>query len=711
MAEFEKYINNLEKEFEKNKFDNMSKASADEKLLYLYSYYHYFNGDNSKFLDIIQGNVINTHASDRIAGIYLDADSDLVDVDAIIVKYIKEKEDFNFPIELKALKDAENILLKTIKHQQCRKELADIISDEEYKFSSQRPLKIRLVTNYVPTAAKRRTIINALNALKPEQDYVSFHISFGLDIEYEILEIENPKEYVDDAVIRIDSKQNIVLYGTEKSLLVNISAKSLQGLYELYGYRGLFAQNLRYYVKNTKIDDNIINSITEKPDLFWYLNNGVIIICDDYIIDDNEILLSNFSIINGGQTTKLIGEADFDKDFYLQCKIIKNKYFEEEDKIAFIALVAEASNTQKPIKEKDLIANKPEQRMLKKQLAEAGIYCQIKRGEKVNKKIYPAAWQNTTNEELGQFLLSFVYQKPGIARSNKASICGNKERYNLIFEKKYNSAFLADLLKLKAFYKLWMNDIKKHDEGSDEFKVGLVNNGMFFTVAIIGVLCKLYYHEDYIDEINSSVISDQKIEVVSQHDIDHGFLNNSLDEEDFFSLFDLCYSYFYRPGYEFLKSFKGSYNNYSNFTKVDNNYKTYVFRQVCAVCMSGFPERIKTRLDGFFVKASEEELKKDKTLLSQYINVVSSSIGSDPGLSNDVVADIKEALQAYRTKTYKRRRIKAYEVFKNVACDRISQYAPTNIDDLRSLKCLSEYQLEMFGEDIVDVVSNVVNNR
>ena len=189
----------------------------------------------------------------------------------------------------------------------------------------------------------------------------------------------------------------------------NRKIKSLKSIYDLYGYRGLFSQNLRYYVKNAKVDDNVISSIQEHPDNFWYFNNGIILICDSYSTSGKMITLKKFSIINGGQTTKIIGETDFEKDFYIQCKVIKNKYIEEDDRLEFISNVAEASNTQKPIKDKDLIANRTEQRRLKKQLAASGVYCQIKRGEKVNKKLYPAAWQNTTNEELGQFILSFTF--------------------------------------------------------------------------------------------------------------------------------------------------------------------------------------------------------------------------------------------------------------------------------------------------------------
>lgn len=522
MSDMDKYINNMVSEFKRLSFDEVENCSGNEKLLYLYAYYHYCNADSSKISDIIQGNIFQSEATDHITGIYIDQDSDKGDVDAVIALY-SENNAFDFPAILKMFKDAEAAICSAQERKSSvRKELGTILSDDDYKISGTKPLKIRLITNHNPkTVGNKRSITNALQAMKPEHDYVTYHISFGLDIEYEIMEIENPKEYVDEAVIQLDAPNNYMCFGAEGSLIVNISAMSLKNLYEQYGYRGLFAQNLRYYVKNAKIDGNIIESIQEHPENFWYYNNGVILICDDYIVEGNQILVQNFSIINGGQTTKLVGETEFQKDFFIQCKIIKNKYESEDDRLEFISNVAEATNTQKPIKDKDLIANRIEQRLLKKQLADAGVYCQIKRGEKVNKKLYPAAWQNTTNEELGQFLLSFVYQKPGTARGSKASICGNRERYDLLFNKKYNSGFLGDLLKIKAFYKLWANQVKKNDDGSDPYKVGLVNNGMFFMTSIIGVVCKIYYRRNLINQITTSVMSEQKLEVVAQHDIDH----------------------------------------------------------------------------------------------------------------------------------------------------------------------------------------------
>lgn len=711
MSDMDKYINNLVSEFKRLSYEEVEECSGSEKLLYLYAYYHYFNADSSKLSDIIQGNIYQPDAPDRVTGIYLDQDSDNGDVDAIIAVY-SDDNSFDFPAILKLYKDAESAVCAVQEHKSIvRKEMSAILRDEEYKISNSRPLKIRLITNHNPkTAVSKRAITKAIQTMKPEHDFVTYHISFGLDIEYEVMEIENPKEYVDEAVIKLDAPDNYLRFGTEESLIVNISAFSLKKLYEQYGYRGLFAQNLRYYVKNAKIDGNIIESIQEHPENFWYYNNGVILICDDYFIEGDTLRVKMFSIINGGQTTKLVGETDFAQDFSIQCKIIKNKYESTDDRLEFIANVAEATNTQKPIKDKDLIANRIEQRLLKKQLAEAGIYCQIKRGEKVNKKLYPAAWQNTTNEELGQFLLSFVYQKPGTARGSKASICGNKERYHLLFSKKYNSGFLGDLLKIKAFYKLWANHIKKTDDGSDPYKVGLVNNGMFFMTAIIGVVCKIYYRQSIISQITSSVMSEQKLEVVSQHDIDHPIFQCGLEKkEQYFALFEYCYVRFYRPGYEFLKTFKEKHNNYSNFTKVNNNYTTYIFRQIEFEYRHGIPAKDLELLESILYAASDEDIFRNGTLLEKYVNVVFVDAASENNIPENVSSEIKDALIAYRTKKYKLKRIKAYEVFKNASCDRIAKFVPTTLEELKALRCLDEAQITLYGQDIVDIVSQVLS--
>ena len=68
----------------------------------------------------------------------------------------------------------------------------------------------------------------------------------------------------------------------------------------------------------------------------------------------------DFSIVNGGQTTVLIGDhLNGQKDIAIPCKIIK------DENIEFLSQVAKASNSQKAISCVDVYANNPEQKHLK----------------------------------------------------------------------------------------------------------------------------------------------------------------------------------------------------------------------------------------------------------------------------------------------------------------------------------------------------------
>lgn len=699
-----------------NMVEEMKSASIDvnnytmnEKLLFLYAYYHYCHADNSRFEDVVNGDVFCWDSLDHIAGIFEDEEADERTVDFIISIFTEE---FDFPAVFKQYKEAELAAVSLRERKKdVRKAIVDCVGKSDISLDNETQIRIILITNYAPKkAAEKKAILNALSTMRSEYENVSYDISFAYDLEYEVLEIENPKEYVDSAEITIDRENNYAVYGEEESLIVNISARSLKWLYELYSYRGLFSQNLRYYVKNAKVDNNIVDTIINKGNTFWYYNNGVILICDDYQVKGKSIVLKNFSIINGGQTTKLIGETEFNTDFYLQCKIIKNKYRDDDERIDFIADVAEASNTQKPIKSKDLIANKPEQRRLKKQLAEVGIYCQIKRGEKVNKKLYPQAWQNTTNEELGQFILSFVYQLPGAARGAKATITGNAERYNLIFSKKYDSYLLADLLRIKMYYKQWTNYIKKRNDSSDSFKNGLVGNGMFFMTSIIGAVYKIYFHEGYREYLRSASITEQKMDVLSQHDIAHRIFKKDLDyKTGLFELFEFCYSHYYRPGYEFFFSFKGK-NDYSNFTKINKNYAVYVIKQIEFQMINIFTDEARDVFDKIFYTPTDIEREMDRNLLNEFSNVLVAEINIQKAqLVGEIEAEsIREKLIEFRSRKCREEKKKAFEIFTSIAADRISKYAPVSLDELKILKCLNADQRQEYGLEIVAIIKETM---
>lgn len=100
---------------------------------------------------------------------------------------------------------------------------------------------------------------------------------------------------------------------------------------------------------------------------------------------------------------------------------------------------------------------------------------------------------------------------------------------------------------------------------------------------------------------------------------------------------------------------------------------------------------------------------RDEALLEKYVNVVYVDATSESSIPENVSTEIKERLIAYRTKTYKLNRIKAYEVLKNVSCDRIAKFAPTTLEELKALRCLDEAQITLYGQDIIEIVGQVLN--
>lgn len=318
-----------------------------------------------------------------------------------------------------------------------------------------------------------------------------------------ICEIECAPDFVENAVVSVEP-ENVLRFSTntESAVVVNLRASSLNRLFKEYRKRGLFEQNLRYYVKKKDVDTPIEETAKNAPKSFWYLNNGITIICDKFEFtspDKSEIELTNFSIINGCQTTNVLGrkftQDELAKnDFSVLCKIVSVGDLNEDDKTEFIANIAEAANRQKPIKDRDLIANKPEQRKLKKMLAENDIFYALKRGGEKPQKEYES-WQCATSDEIGKLLLSALGQHPGPARTRTDSVF--KTYYTNIFKKEHKPIVYHDLLLLNSFVEEWSkHELDREDIGEKTDRIALIKNGKLGILATFVAFAKFATHPE-----------------------------------------------------------------------------------------------------------------------------------------------------------------------------------------------------------------------
>lgn len=663
----------------------------------LYMFYHYFNADVTKLDELNNLFCFSTgELFDIIAlnyNYYEDNSIDFLTVlpTTIINNYFMNNFSQNYEKYLEEMnKIVANIILRN--EDNINKKVINKL--DEFDINENTIFNVVILCNNSIDVGKKLWYQKLANEYRVKNNRLSMQIVFEDDIIEEVSDVESPKDFVAKGIFKLYNNNSIAFFGKEKSFLGMISANSLKENYFLYSTRGLFASNLRYYVKSAKIDSQIIATIENEPENFCYYNNGIIITCDDYKIIDNELVLYNFSIVNGGQTTNLIGRTSFSTDFGIMCKVIKNKYEALDEKVIFLSKVAEASNTQKPIKSKDLIANKKEQRMLQIQYKQAGIFLQVKRGEKIPKDIYSQPWQNASNDQVAQMLYSTIYQLPGSAKNSKSKLLENERVYKKLFKPQYNSDFLVSLQHISVAFNNWKKKLKKVEKASS-IKLGLSKNCDLYYLGITGCLYKLLSNKHLFEKIKFSKISSASNEfdeikfLVGQNDIGELTLLNrnliiNIGKTTLFDYFDFVMSNILIPAYE---KFKHMYPNYaySHFVKSDFYYYKFVITQLIAFLKKGTHG---FDFDNIF------DLSKSSNAI---INIEDSFDEYMPGL--------EEELKEYRTRTYKTLGIESYEVFKNNQLVYLIKFKPKNVQELRELAKFSTFQSERFGEAICKIIN------
>lgn len=688
-----KYKNKLIKIYEELDLSEKSLTQIQKDwITRLYLYYQYFNADETKIEELEELMIDN-----KFIRSYFISELEENRVDLISKISLPKGEEVN--IIASQMKDTDNFIInvfngnKEIEYKQIK----DLFWKE--KISSENQISIILLSEDSPEFDTKSNIKEFVTNYKSRLENINFIILFLDDILEIISDVESPSLFVKKAEFLLTDKDQFLFHGEEKSLVTSISAKSLKDAYIKYGTKGLFSSNLRYYVKSSKIDKSIKESIIFEPEKFWYFNNGLIITCEDYKIKSDKIELINFSIVNGGQTTNLIGNTVFEKDFSVICKIIKNKYDDKKDNTIFLGKVAETSNTQKPIRSRDLISNRIEQKNLQDQFYEINIFLEIKRGQKINKELYPERWQNAKNDEVGQMLFSTVYQHPGIARNSKSKMLENENYYNIIYRSNYNSILLLSLQHFKIGYNKWSRNVRKMSE--DNNKVGLSRNGFLWFLAITGFLAKLYYNKEFQSIMKASedyddFTTDKYKSIISQNDIGEIgiFKSPSLLSElkNIEPLLDMIYEEIFLPSYQNFKKINPSIA-YSNYTKNDTNYYRSVVPTIVNLYKYKLPSIIKT-LENYFDNSDEYvvELQESTKVFEEY----------KPGLS--------EELTEYRRAKYHQSgyKIQAWEVFTNNQRSKMVHHKPRTKEELLKDCGLTDFSIDNYGEDILKIIDKYI---
>lgn len=171
-----------------------------------------------------------------------------------------------------------------------------------------------------------------------------------------------------------------------KAIYGSVNGSSFAQLWSQYRSR-LFSENIREFLGKSSVNDEIKNTIANEPDNFFYYNNGVTILCQNFtkkpIVvgrDTGQFEINDFKIVNGAQTVGSIGSVyeqnpEAVESISVFVKIISLENCESD----FANNVTQKTNTQNKIEKRDFVSLDPQQERIQTELALDGITYQIKR--------------------------------------------------------------------------------------------------------------------------------------------------------------------------------------------------------------------------------------------------------------------------------------------------------------------------------------------
>lgn len=177
---------------------------------------------------------------------------------------------------------------------------------------------------------------------------------------------------------------SVVLHGSQRietprlTYFGRAKVKDLASLYTKHG-NSLFQRNIRYYLGSSSVNRAIYASMKERPELFFYLNNGITAVAREIHPRGNQgggrrLEAKGLSVVNGAQTIAAASEYLSDvpesasDDAWVLVTLIQASGDQD-----FLSEITKARNFQNPTASTNFAALDPEQERLRRELAFLGI--------------------------------------------------------------------------------------------------------------------------------------------------------------------------------------------------------------------------------------------------------------------------------------------------------------------------------------------------
>ena len=151
----------------------------------------------------------------------------------------------------------------------------------------------------------------------------------------------------------------------------------------------LFEKNLRHFLGGSTVNQDIVSTLTERPEEFWYYNNGITVVATGVAkkpiggnsTESGIFECSGFCVVNGAQTVGSIHAAAAQKPEAVAKAMVPVRIISSANSAdGFSSEVTRCTNTQNAIEKRDFVALDPDQERIRQELQIEGVEYAYKAG-------------------------------------------------------------------------------------------------------------------------------------------------------------------------------------------------------------------------------------------------------------------------------------------------------------------------------------------
>lgn len=177
-----------------------------------------------------------------------------------------------------------------------------------------------------------------------------------------------------------------------KAYYGQVNGEEIYGWWDSFRDR-LFAKNIRGVLGDSNVNLEIAETLKEYPREFWFLNNGITMICDTVeknmvggaTTEIGQFACTNLSVVNGAQTVSTIGRFGEQDPSALASVFVPVRIISlSETTEGFGQKITKANNTQNKVEARDFVTFDPEQTRLRDELLLDEVDYHFSRGQYTN---------------------------------------------------------------------------------------------------------------------------------------------------------------------------------------------------------------------------------------------------------------------------------------------------------------------------------------